>query len=96
VPAVNIYVMLGIAVAVIGFAVGRLAVISIRRHADDPTQAADKQHRLLLVFLAVLAVSTTIDAITTPRHRMLDVVVLVMIPAGIAFDWIRARRTKTG
>jgi hypothetical protein len=33
-----------------------------------------------------------VDAINTKRHRYLDLAVVVIMAAGVAFDWVRARR----
>lgn len=52
--------------------------------------------RPALGFLALAAVILVVDAITTPRHRLLDTAVLALMAADVAFDWIRGRGAKTG
>jgi hypothetical protein len=36
-----------------------------------------------------------IDAIDTKRHRNINLGVVAIMIAGVAFDWIRARRRRT-
>jgi hypothetical protein len=77
--------LIGIAVAAIGLVIGR----------SLQTRTANKQH-FLLGFLAVAAVILIVDAVTTPRHLWANIVVLVVMAGGVAFDFIRGRRAKTG
>jgi hypothetical protein len=92
---VTIYLALGRAAAVAGLIIGRTAVGAAGRGAANPEQAARRRYAVLLAVVVLGATLLIIDAINTPRHRYVNLVVLAIMVGGVAFDWIRARQRHT-
>jgi hypothetical protein len=91
----TIYLALGRAAAVAGLIIGRTAVGAAGRGAANPEQAARRRYAVLLAVVVLGATLLIIDAINTPRHRYVNLVVLAIMVGGVAFDWIRARQRHT-
>jgi xanthine/uracil permease len=86
------YLVLGIAVAVIGVVLGRAAVGAAGRSGTSTEHAARRRSAVVLTSLAVGAAILIFDAFRTERHRWLNVAVVAVMFSAAAFDWIRARR----
>jgi F0F1-type ATP synthase membrane subunit c/vacuolar-type H+-ATPase subunit K len=91
----TIYLVLGLAAAVAGLIIGRTAVGAAGRGAANPEQAARRRYAVLLAVMVLGAALLLIDAIDTKRHRYINLGVVAIMIAGVAFDWIRARRRRT-
>jgi hypothetical protein len=87
--------ILEIALLLVGLVIGAGAMIIARRTADSREQAVSRQKTIQYVALVLVAAVLLVDAVSTPRHRWLDAVFLVLMACGVAFDWIRGRRAKT-
>jgi ABC-type dipeptide/oligopeptide/nickel transport system permease subunit len=84
--------LVGLAAAVAGLVIGLTAVGVAGRSAANPEQAARRRYGVLLAVMVLGAALLIIDAIDTPRHRYLNLAVVVIMVAGVAFDWVRTRR----
>jgi F0F1-type ATP synthase membrane subunit c/vacuolar-type H+-ATPase subunit K len=84
--------LVGLAAAVAGLLIGRTAVGAAGRSAANPEQAARRRYGVVLAVMVLGAALLLIDAIDTPRHRYLNLAVVVIMVAGVAFDWVRTRR----
>jgi F0F1-type ATP synthase membrane subunit c/vacuolar-type H+-ATPase subunit K len=91
----TIYLALGLAAAVAGLIIGRTAVGAAGRGAANPEQAARRRYAVLLAVMVLGAALLLIDAIDTKRHRYINLGVVAIMIAGVAFDWIRAQRRRT-
>jgi len=91
----TIYLALGLAAAVAGLIIGRTAVGAAGRGAANPEQAARRRYAVLLAVMVLGAALLLIDAIDTKRHRYINLGVVAIMIAGVAVDWIRARRRRT-
>jgi hypothetical protein len=70
----TIYLVLGLAAAVIGLVIGRTAVGAARRGAANPEQAVRQRYAVLLAFMVLGAALLTFDAVETGRHRYVNLV----------------------
>ena len=94
IAAMNLYLVLGITVAVIGAIIRRDAVLRLSEVRLAPkAQGADimgaahlHRHRNRLA---------PIRRCPDQRHRWLNIAVVVIMIGGVAFDWIGSRRPRT-
>jgi hypothetical protein len=91
----TIYLALGTAAAVAGLIIGRTAVGAAGRGAANPEQATRRRYAVVLAVMVLGAALLLIDAIETERHRYLNLAVVAIMVAGVAFDWFRRQRRHT-
>ena len=91
----NLYLVLGITVTLIGAIIGRVAVTSAQRSSAGPESAGRRRYGVLLTFIVIGIALLLFDAVQTERHRWLNIAVVVIMIGGVAFDWIRSRRART-
>lgn len=82
-----------LAVAGLGLLIGLAIRSGVQRGAQDG-QRAQRLRTAQYCSLIVVAVLLIYDAIDTPRHRYFNIAVVAIMAAGVAFDWVRARRTR--
>jgi hypothetical protein len=90
----TIYLVLGLLALVVGLVIGRIAIVKARQNAESPEQAARRVRTIQYSFLALGAALLIFGAIEEPKHRYFNLAVVVIMAAGVAFDWIRARRKR--
>jgi heme/copper-type cytochrome/quinol oxidase subunit 2 len=82
------------AVVVVGVAIGWGAMVAARRSADDPEQAVHRQRIIQRVALVIIAALLIFDAVDTPKHRYVNLVLVALMAGGIAYDWFKARKAS--
>jgi non-ribosomal peptide synthetase component E (peptide arylation enzyme) len=93
--SVTFYVIVVAAIAA-GLTIGAGTMVIARRSAPTHEQAVRRQRIVQAVALVVVAAMLIFDAVDTPRHRYFDLAIVAIMAAGVAFDWFRARRRRTG
>jgi hypothetical protein len=86
---------LAVVAVVVGLGIGAGAMIAARRGARTREQSVRRQRIAQTCSLAIVIAVLTFDAVDTPRHRYLNLALVVIATAGLLFDWLRARRSKT-
>lgn len=88
-------IIYAVVAVLVGLGIGAGSMVAARRTARTREQAVRRLRIVQWCCLGIVVAVLTFDAVDTPRHRYLNLALVALAAAGILFDWLRGRRSKT-
>jgi len=86
--------VVAIAVAALGLAIGVGLMRAVRRSAKSTEESVRKQRIIQGCALVVVAAILIFEAFHSPSHRWFNVALLGVMAAGVTFDVVRVRLSR--